>query len=193
MSYPLFLEAHIRYVILFVYGGLYVDLDSAPHAFQPETSIGQNDDALFVVEQFHLLSQYFMAVAPRHPLMWYSVNRALQNIWDLADTGRFSAAMVTGPHALHQAYIDFRADVGEHVDQAEPGRKPVFAGKFVGSKNYTVTVIGRGEDQNEYVHRDLLGARRKQAAYKRMYMRHFQQDKRFATGRSCLSAVLYES
>ena len=179
-----------RYLVLWVYGGIYVDLDAAPHAFEPETTIGPNDDALFVVEQFHLLSQYFMAVTPRHPLMWYAIQRALQNLWDLPDTGKVSAAMVTGPHTLHQAYMDFRGDAGQWVDPAEPGYKPVWAGRFVGSLNYTITVIGVGENQNEHVHRDLLGAHEKQAAYKQMHMRHFQQDKKFPTGRSCLSTML---
>eukprot|EP00977_Amphora_coffeiformis_P010080 scaffold2353_cov167-Amphora_coffeaeformis.AAC.71 len=179
-----------RYLVLWVYGGIYTDLDTAPQALVPETTIGPDDDALFVVEQFHLLSQYFMAVSPRHPLVWYAIQRALQNLWDLPDTGRVSAAMTTGPHALHLAYRDFRADAGQFVDPAEPGYKPVWAGRFVGSLNYTVTVVGVGENQNEYVHRDLLGAQKKQAAYKQMHMRHFQQDKKFPTGRSCLSTIL---
>lgn len=182
-----------RYLVLWVYGGVYSDLDTAPNAFAPETTIGPDDDALFVVEQFHLLSQYFMAVSPRHPLMWYAVQRSLQNLWDLPDTGEVSAAMITGPHALHWAYRDFRADANQIVDPATPGYKPVWAGHFEGSLNYTVTVIGVGENQNEYVYRDLLGAQKKQAAYKQMHMRHFQQDKKFPTGRSCLSTILEES
>ena len=71
--------------------------------------------------------------------------------------------------------------------------KPVWAGRFVGTANYSVTVIGVGEDQNEYVHRDLLGMHKKHVAYKEMHMRHFQQDKKFPTGRSCLSTVWQEA
>ena len=182
-----------RYLVLWVYGGIYADLDTAPNAFSPSTTIhAAADDALFVVEQYHMLSQYFMAVTPRHPLVWYAIQRALQNLWDLPDTGKVSAAMVTGPHVLHAAYRDFRADAGQAVDPAGVGYKPVWAGRFVGTWNYTVTVIGVGEQQNEYVHRDLLGMHKKHAAYKEMHMRHFQQDKKYPTGRSCLTTVLLQ-
>lgn len=182
-----------RYLVLWVYGGIYTDLDTAPNAFVPDSTISPQDDALFVVEQYHMLSQYFMAVTPRHPLMWYAIQRALQNLWDLADTGKVGAAMVTGPHTLHRAFIDFRYDAGFRTDPAGVGYKPVSAGHYVGSLNYTVAVIGVGENQNEYIHRDLLGMQKKTVAYEKMNMRHFQQDKKFPTGRSCLSTLLEQS
>ena len=183
-----------RYLVLWVYGGIYADLDTAPNAFTPQHTLNaETDDALFVVEQYHMLSQYFMAVTPRHPLMWYAIQRALQNLWDLPDTGKVSAAMATGPHVLHAAYRDFRHDAGQNVDPAGVGYKPVWAGRFVGTANYTVTVVGVGENQNEYVHRDLLGMHKKHVAYKEMNMRHFQQDKKFPTGRSCLSTILQDA
>lgn len=178
-----------RYLVLWVYGGIYADLDTAPNTFVHDT-ISPRDDALFVVEQYHMLSQYFMAVSPRHPLMWYAIQRCLQNLWQLPDTGRVVAAKVTGPHALHMAYIDFRKDAGERIDPVGAGNKPVWAGHFHGTFNYTVTVIGFGENQNEYIHRDLLGRHNKNAAYKQMHMRHFQEDMLFPTGDSCLSAIL---
>jgi len=50
-------------------------------------------------------------------------------------------------------------------------------------------VLGRGEDQNEYVERDVLGRRKKQE-YAKMSMRHFQDDKRYPTSRSCLFSIM---
>lgn len=178
-----------RYVVLWVHGGIYVDLDAIPVMFSPET-IESATDALFVVEQYHLLSQYFMAVAPRHPLMYYAIHDSLTHLLLAPDTGRISAAMVTGPHALHRAFQQFRRDAGGHVDPASRGYKPVQAGHFVGSYNRSVTAIGVAENQNEFVNRDVLGGTKKKKAYTAMHMRHFLEDKVHATGQSCLSAML---
>ena len=54
-----------RYLILWEYGGIYADLDTKPNTFNT-TTITADDDAFFVVEHYHLLSQYFMAASPRH-------------------------------------------------------------------------------------------------------------------------------
>jgi Glycosyltransferase sugar-binding region containing DXD motif len=76
-----------RYLVLWVYGGIYADLDAVPARFNLETSIESDDDALFVVEQYHLLSQWFMAVSPRHPVMFYAVHHSLANLLNAKDTG----------------------------------------------------------------------------------------------------------
>ena len=120
-----------RYLLLYIYGGIYADLDTVPDLLTTDMIAWshqqqqQQHDALFVVEQYHLLSQYFMAVTPRHPLMWYALQHAVLNVAKATDTGQLAAAMMTGPHALHQAYQSFRADVGVFVEPAVPGRKPV--------------------------------------------------------------------
>lgn len=178
-----------RYLVLWVYGGIYADVDSAPAAFDPYASISDNDDALFVVEQYHLLSQWFMAVSPRHPLMFYAIQISLWNLLAAPDTGSISAAMYTGPHALHAAYIQFRKDAGAMVDTATKGNKPVWSGHFVGTFNRSVTVLGEASNQNKYVNRDVLGGKKKRQ-YEKMGMRHFQDDKKFASGMSCTRAIL---
>jgi len=177
-----------RYVLLWVYGGIYADLDAVPAKFTAAT-LQPTDDAFFVVEQYHLLSQWFMAVSPRHPLMYYAVHHSLSRLLDAPDTGAIPASMFTGPHALHAAYIEFRKDAGEFVDSASIGKKPVWAGHFRGSCNRTVTVVGAASDQNEYVNRDFLGVLKKNE-YRKMSMRHFQEDKNHPSGQSCLSAML---
>jgi Glycosyltransferase sugar-binding region containing DXD motif len=177
-----------RYLVLWVYGGVYADIDSSPANFDRST-LEDTDDAFFVVEQYHLLSQWFMATSPRHPLMYYAIQQCLTNLLAVPDTGAVSAAMVTGPHALHLAYIQFRKDGGTKIDTATPGNKPVSAGHFVGSYNRTVTVKGVAAFQNEYVYRDVLGER-KNREYQKMGMRHFQEDKKHASGVSCRAALL---
>ena len=177
-----------RYLVLWVYGGVYADIDAVPAKFNAET-IDATDDAFFVVEQFHLLSQWFMAVSPRHPLMYYAVQQSLSNLLKAPDTGSIPASMYTGPHALHAAYIQFRKDAGGVVDSATPGNKPVWAGEFTGSHNRTVTVVGVAANQNEYVDRDVLG-NLKNREYQKMGMRHFQQDKKYASRSSCMTSML---
>ena len=146
-------------------------------------------DALFVIEQFHLLSQYFMAVSPRHPLMWYAIHHTLVHLSLQLDTGSIPAALVTGPHALHRAFTSFRADVGVTVDPAIGGYKPVQAGTYIGTHNRTITALGQAEHQNVYIQRDVIGPTKK-LHYQRMAMRHFQDDKKHPTGQSCASALL---
>jgi len=178
-----------RYIVLWKYGGIYSDLDSVPAKFRPDT-IQPSDDAFFVVEQFHALSQYFIAVSPRHPLMWYAIQHSITNLLRLPDTGSTPASLVTGPHALHAAFVSFRKDVGMQVDPLATGYKPVWAGRFAGTYNRTVTVVGIGENQNEYIERDVLGMHVKRTSYRKMFMTHFQDDRKFPTGQSCLSAIL---
>jgi hypothetical protein len=100
-----------------------------------------------------------------------------------------TAALYTGPHALHTAYRQFRSDAGVHIDTAEIGNKPVVAGRFTGTQNRSVTIVGVASFQNEFVNRDVLGGL-KATDYAKMGMRHFQEDQKLKTGISCLHALL---
>lgn len=177
-----------RYLLLWVYGGVYVDIDAVPAKWTPAL-LQPNDDAFFVVEQFHMLSQYFMAVTPRHPLMWYAIQHSLLNLQRATDTGRLPAAMTTGPHALHQAYRSFRQDAGEFVDEARTGTKPVWAGRFVGSYGRTVTIMGVAANQNEYIDRDVIGSL-KRLEYGKLGMTFHQDDRKNLSSPSCLKVIM---
>jgi Glycosyltransferase sugar-binding region containing DXD motif len=183
-----------RYLVLWVYGGVYADIDTAPNQFHADT-IEPHYDGFFVVEQYHILSQYFMAVSPRHPLMYYAIQHALAHLMEAADTGNLDAAKVTGPHALHDALIDFRKDAGVQVQSQRTGVKPVKSGTYVGTHNRSITVVGVGENENEYVQRSVLKKGRKLHQYKMMNMTHFDayrsSDKR--SNRTCFSALLHAS
>jgi mannosyltransferase OCH1-like enzyme len=180
-----------RYLVLYTYGGVYSDLDSIPRLLTP-SHIEETNDALFVLDQYHVLSQYFMAVAPHHPILWYAIQHSLWNLWSAPDTGSALASKTTGPAALHQAFMSFRNDVGAHVDPAIAGYKPVQAGNYMGTHNRSITVIGVAENQNEFVQRDVIG-QQKRANYFHMGMRHFSDDKNYPSGRSCKSSILESS
>jgi Glycosyltransferase sugar-binding region containing DXD motif len=211
-----------RYIVLWIFGGVYIDLDTAPPGTDrgadylamsqkntdhsesildrfiqsalptPDTADTMPHtrvDAWFVVEQYHLLSQYFMVTRPQHPIMWYAIHDCLYNILSATDTGTISAAHATGPHALHHAFQRFRRDAGGIVEPALAGRRPVSAGRYVGTGNWTVGVVGSAANQNEYIQRDSVGTRDKKKSYLEMGMRHFQDDTRHPTGVSCLRAI----
>jgi len=181
-----------RYLVLWLYGGVYADLDAVPgEKFVEAKKLFETADALFVVEQYHMLSQWFMAVSPRHPLMFYAIQISLTNLSQAPDTGTVNAAFITGPHALHEAFRRFRRDAGGHVLEASQGNQPVQAGHFSGTDNRTVTAVGVAAKQDQYVLRDVLGAH-KRNEYRKMGMRHFQDDLEHPSGKSCLLS-LYEA
>ena len=174
-----------------MYGGVYADIDSRPNEKTKEVILNNgNADAFFLVEQYHLLSQFFIAASPRHPILAYAIEIALENVLLHNDVQKINAAFTTGPHALHEAYRRFRKDVGAWVDLAMPGKKPVHAGTFVGTENRTITVVGVAENQNEYITRDFLSGGRKHKVYRAMGMQHFLQDaKAHASGVSCRKLI----
>ena len=189
-----------RYCILWEHGGIYADMDAIPNPPLQDFIVLPQDnghypypqvDALFVVEQYHLLSQYFLAAAPRHPLLWYTIHYALRNIL-LSDTDvhLLNPARTTGPHALHEGFRAFlqeasppqrqttqdenKAKLLTPLPPAVPGQKPVGAGIYFHSRsNRSVTVLGVAEHQNEYVNRDIFRGKAKGAAYDQMGMKHF--------------------
>jgi hypothetical protein len=176
-----------RYIVLWKYGGLYADLDSVPRNFTGDT-IQPEDDSLFVVETYHLLSQYFMSSSAKHPLMYYTIQRSLLKLLEAEDTGQFNAALKTGPHALHNGYQQFMKDVGVLIEL--PRTKPIKAGLFVGTNNRSVRAIGAGgKESNEFVMREEIKLGEKVNNYKLMNMTHNQEDKNHPSGHSCFSAL----
>jgi len=179
-----------RYLILYEYGGIYVDIDSVPTKFN-STTIQPNDQGFFVVEQYHLLSQYFMAMTPKHPLMYYAIHASMLHILESPDTGMIQAPAVTGPHALHKGFVHYRMDVGVHVPLFGPGEKCVWKGVFAGTDNTTIRVEGKGENENEYVRREAITRGHKRKEYDMLNMTHFSDNLK-PSGHSCL-AVLYHA
>jgi hypothetical protein len=97
-----------RYLVLYQYGGIYADIDSAPgHLFKNGTVIVDDDDAWFVVERIGTLSQYFMASSPKHPLMHLAVTVTLRRLLEVQVIGKQYVPYVTGPGALKEAWSHF--------------------------------------------------------------------------------------
>lgn len=66
-----------KFLTLWIFGGVYVDLDSMRMQFNAST-IDRNDDGFFLIEpDTQMLSTKLMAVSPRHPVMYYAVHHML--------------------------------------------------------------------------------------------------------------------
>ncbi|MEM1182085.1 MAG: glycosyltransferase [Acidobacteriota bacterium] len=177
-----------RYLVLYEYGGIYADIDTKPAAFDG-SQITDDTDAFFEVEDYHLLSQYFMAASPRHPILYYAVHNALLNLLGAEDSGSINAAFQTGPHALHKGFQAFMADAGREISDFRPGAFPVAAGVYVGTDRRSATVVGQAERRDEFVVREAIRREQKTREYARMGMTHFLDDAKGSTGTSYLRAV----
>ena len=168
-----------RALVLWEYGGIYTDIDNKPNTFN-ETTITDDDDAYFVVEQIGLLSQYFFAAAPRHPLMYMLVRRTIHRLLSVNSMDTYYIPRVTGPGALKDAFIYFMHDQGPntfhppkkpHVSRFDTGK--VVVGLYTGMANWTVRVEGTAKNSNAIVERGII--RRKDKLYKKMNMTHFSR------------------
>jgi Glycosyltransferase sugar-binding region containing DXD motif len=110
-----------RYLVLYQYGGIYTDMDAAPGPkFENATAIRDDDEAWFVVERIGIPSQYFMASAPKHPLMHLLVTVTLRRLLEVQNVGEQYVPLVTGPGALKEAWQHF---IYHYPEEVEPHQK----------------------------------------------------------------------
>jgi len=179
-----------RLLVLWEYGGIYSDIDSAPMSWTPE-SIRPWDDAYFVVENYDAPSQYFMATAPRHPVIYFAIHQALSRIMTQMNVQKIDTSYVTGPFALLDGFTFFMLDVGEFYT------KPVSGGFYQGRYNRSVTIDGFGRERSDdIIKREVIPRASKIQYYKQQNMSHFLDDmsagrKSKLKGRSCC-AVAYD-
>ncbi len=158
-----------RYLMIWEYGGIYSDMDSAPNKFGVDT-ITTDDDAWFPLEMLGIPAQYWFAASPRHPIMYFSAKRALGVLaWrpDIADN---NAAKTTGPGAFKTGFVYFQRLVGV------PSSGYIEAGLYHGYQNRSVKVVGTKQNANEWIQREII--RGKNGNYDKMGMTHFHQTKR---------------
>jgi len=108
--------------------------------------------------------------------MYYTMQHVILNVLQATDVGTISAPFITGPHALHKGFQTFMRDGGVKVTPAGTGYKPAKAGLWKGTANHSLTVVGIGEKQNEYVEREYIHRTKKKQHYAAMGMRHFTEE-----------------
>eukprot|EP00525_Craspedostauros_australis_P001613 CAMPEP_0198110242 /NCGR_PEP_ID=MMETSP1442-20131203/2266_1 /TAXON_ID= /ORGANISM="Craspedostauros australis, Strain CCMP3328" /LENGTH=397 /DNA_ID=CAMNT_0043766207 /DNA_START=34 /DNA_END=1227 /DNA_ORIENTATION=- len=149
-----------RYLVLYEYGGIYSDMDSAPGPrFTTDAAIQPDDDAYIVVEGGGFPAQYFIAASPKHPLMFYAVHRVYLRLFDVNNVLRQRIPVVTGPGALKTAAIDFMKD--EKFGYPEEGLYNDTGGR-------QVRVWGTRATNNEFIVRNAVRSRYKRNGWAAM-------------------------
>ena len=103
-----------RVLILYRYGGLYSDIDNWPlPPFTEEKPIHPDDSAFFFSDAWNRPSQWFMAMAPNHPIAYFSMYEILKRILAQNEIERIKPVFTTGPDATKDGYVMFLAGNGE--------------------------------------------------------------------------------
>ncbi len=167
---------------------------SGPDHTHDSSTFIDDDDAFFVIETLGVLSQYFMAVSPKHPLMYLCILLSLHRILAIDHVGKQNVPLVTGPGALKVAFKYFmrthqlldQEDEKQwkrrHPNATRYGR--VKAGKYYGVGNRSVTVVGTKDTGSRWVVRGSV--QNKGMGYDAMGMRHFSVMAKKKFNESCL-------
>jgi mannosyltransferase OCH1-like enzyme len=93
-----------RQLILFRYGGVYVDLDMLPGPEFTEASIFPDDSAVFLSDTLNRPSQWCMAMEQRSPIAYFTLLEIMKNIQEMKDVSDPKLVWTTGPAALEAGY-----------------------------------------------------------------------------------------
>jgi hypothetical protein len=169
-------------------GGIYTDIDNLPASFDGQT-IQNDDEAFFVIERSAILSQYFFAARPRHPLMYLLVQHMTSRLLALNDVTMQIVSLVTGPGALRMAFCNFMRGQGPNFPKHEPRPRCWYptAQLYTGLYNTTVRVVGHQDNPDEWVARDVVPD--KHLIYRRMNMTYFRDIPKLESATSCFQRI----
>ena len=156
-----------RYLILYLYGGIYSDIDNTPMKFSDDT-IRDEDDFFSIIEGLGIMAQYFIASSPSHPLMKLSLDAAIKRLRSLGNVMKNNAAKTTGPGAFKIGFMNFTNNTSNGY---------IVEGKFDGVGGRTVTVVGNKARSREYINRDGLPRPIKIKYYEAIGTEHFSRSK----------------
>jgi hypothetical protein len=153
-----------RYLVLYLYGGIYTDIDNRPGLKLNETTILPSDDFFAVVESLGIFAQYFMASSTYHPLMKLALETGISGLRGIPNVMNTNPSKTTGPGALKIAFINFmRNTTNGYIER----------GKYVGIDERTITVLGSKGNPKEYVNREGLDQSKKAKYYRAVGIEHF--------------------
>jgi mannosyltransferase OCH1-like enzyme len=177
-----------RALVVWEYGGIYTDIDNMPVLFDGET-IQNDDEAFFIIERSAILSQFFFASRPRHPLMYLLVQHMTNRLLALNDVSMQTVALVTGPGALREAFCNFLGGQGPNFPRHVPTAQCWYlhSGVYTGLMNTTVRAVGHEDNPDEYVARDVILD--KHLIYLRMNMTYFREIPKVQSKQSCVQRI----
>mmetsp|Transcript_31848 Transcript_31848/g.52501 ORF Transcript_31848/g.52501 Transcript_31848/m.52501 type:complete len:369 (-) Transcript_31848:45-1151(-) len=107
-----------RMLLLYEYGGIYVDLDAKPGSFSPTRNILPDDEMYALAQPDYLPSFHFLASMPKHSLPFLTVHEQLRFLLFVTDTGVYNPARRTGPGAMKSAINLFSKDAGKQLENS---------------------------------------------------------------------------
>jgi hypothetical protein len=93
-----------RVLVLYKYGGIYCDADTAPGVKLFEDAIQSNDSAFFLSDAWNRPSQWMQAMEPKHPIAYFTMLEILTRVLALEDISSIKPVFLTGPAALRSGY-----------------------------------------------------------------------------------------
>ena len=162
-------------------------MDNLPGKLFNETTITPDMDAFFLQEGGGWISQYFFAIAPKHPLMFLAVHDAMQEMHQLEDTGNFHVPQKTGSGATKRAFLYFMGvnsrPKEEDINLYSKPPKGTYHGITKG--NRTVTVEGSRRTSGKWVGRSAIKGDVKKDGWNKMNITHYQTVKKKPSNKSC--------
>eukprot|EP00339_Tiarina_fusa_P017914 CAMPEP_0116997278 /NCGR_PEP_ID=MMETSP0472-20121206/769_1 /TAXON_ID=693140 ORGANISM="Tiarina fusus, Strain LIS" /NCGR_SAMPLE_ID=MMETSP0472 /ASSEMBLY_ACC=CAM_ASM_000603 /LENGTH=400 /DNA_ID=CAMNT_0004696109 /DNA_START=145 /DNA_END=1347 /DNA_ORIENTATION=- len=143
-----------QYIVLWMFGGLYVDLNLYPSRFNAATILEADDGLFFTEGESATLSTRFMAVSPRHPLIYYAIEQALAYVLRSRDVGSLDAYQVFGEPNLYRAFSEFT----KTIDGKNETAQAMPQGTIKGYGGRSIRVIGRLDGPEQYVSPVFIGA-----------------------------------
>lgn len=127
-----------RVLVLWKYGGLYSDIDNWPEDMFTESLIPGDTSAWFLTDRWFRPSQWFMALQPRHPMLYEMMTEIIHNLLNISNIRRPRVVKVTGPEVLAHAYRQFLTPLSW-----EKGKDAIerFNVMLVGKQNKTVMKV----------------------------------------------------
>lgn len=152
-----------RYLVLYLYGGVYSDLDNSPEGFD-ENTISNQDDLFAPLEALGIPAQYFIASSPGHPLLKLSLEEGIHRLRETPNVMNNNPAITTGPGAYKTGFINF-------MNNNSSGY--VTEGRYDSIGGRSVTVRGSKHNPWEYINRQGVDSVKKQRYYEAIGTKHF--------------------
>jgi hypothetical protein len=172
---------------LWVYGGLYVNLNLYPSKFN-STSVLPSDDGFFLSDpNTGMLSTKLMAVSPGHPVMFLAIQRMLEYIVDFDPNGSNNGSNMTGVFALDQALHDLQRSSQTRQVGVDSDHRGVLHCGF----GRSIRIAGSLNETDEFVSYVFVSRLGKEREYQKMGMNITDEHE---TGSSkCFYKLLYRS
>ena len=140
-----------RVLVLWLYGGIYTDIDVYPEDPFDDGVIPRDVSGLYFSQPRGWVSHWFQALEPRHRLMFDCMRTIIHNVRHKVDVTDPDLFRLTGPWVIRRAFRHF---VTENDTVVEEKLKWVKPATFTGMDNQTILKVntpGYRRYENKYV------------------------------------------